>query len=272
MSMSDAAGLTITAVSARTGVSVPTLRAWEDRHGFPRPVRLPGGHRRYTDDEVARITAVVDLRADGRSLESAIAHVLGTTEDRALDQTIFAALRRRRPDLPVQVVGRAAMLAMSRAIEDECAARADRAHLAIAFQRADLYRRTRDRRWRAISRRAASTLVFADFARSRDAADGVREIAIPAGAAEEREWAVVCDGVASAAVLAGWERPDGRFEAIWSVEGSAVRVATDVARALATSFAPALELPPATTTSRPDDDPLQRAMSITARAIAYLDR
>jgi len=32
-----------------------TLRAWERRFGFPKPMRLPSGHRRYTDEQIGRL-------------------------------------------------------------------------------------------------------------------------------------------------------------------------------------------------------------------------
>ena len=35
-----------------TGISVDTIRVWERRYGRPVPVRLPSGHRRYTDEDV----------------------------------------------------------------------------------------------------------------------------------------------------------------------------------------------------------------------------
>ena len=268
-----AAGLTITGVAARTGVSAPALRAWEQRYGFPRPVRLPGGHRRYPETEVVRIEAVVAERAAGRSLEAAIARAVAEREPAPgeVDGTLFAALRRSRPDLALHVLSRTGMLALSRAIEDEAAARGDRPHFAAAFQRADVYRRARSARWRTLARHAASTLVFADFARSRLVADGVAEIAIPPRSAQEREWAVVCEG-ASAAVLAGWERPDGRFEAVWSVEPDVVRTAGSVARSLAGRAAPALELPTDPPPLPGSLDALRTGTAIASRAIAYLDR
>jgi MerR family transcriptional regulator, light-induced transcriptional regulator len=45
-------------VSQRTGLSEHTLRAWEKRFGFPNPVRLPSGHRRYPADQVRRLAAI----------------------------------------------------------------------------------------------------------------------------------------------------------------------------------------------------------------------
>src|SRR3954452_25241405 len=118
------AGLTIGAVAARTGLSVPVLRSWEQRHGFPRPARLDGGHRRYDEDEVARIQRVVEERRGGRSLVAGISMAVRAASpvevDESLDGTVYAGLRRRRPDLEAHVLSRRAMLALSHAIEDEC--------------------------------------------------------------------------------------------------------------------------------------------------------
>jgi DNA-binding transcriptional MerR regulator/methylmalonyl-CoA mutase cobalamin-binding subunit len=46
------------AVTRRTGVGEHTLRAWERRFGFPDPVRLPSGHRRYPPDQVRRLILI----------------------------------------------------------------------------------------------------------------------------------------------------------------------------------------------------------------------
>ena len=43
--------LTIGELAERTGLSPTTLRMWEQRHGFPTPVRLPSGHRRYEESD-----------------------------------------------------------------------------------------------------------------------------------------------------------------------------------------------------------------------------
>ena len=53
----------IRTVSALTGVSTVTLRAWERRYGLVRPVRTPSGHRLYTHshvEEIRRVLALVD--------------------------------------------------------------------------------------------------------------------------------------------------------------------------------------------------------------------
>ncbi|MET0727507.1 MAG: DICT sensory domain-containing protein [Acidimicrobiales bacterium] len=261
-------------MAARSGVSVPVLRAWERRFGFPVPERLPSGHRRYTDAEVLRVQRVVAARAAGRSLESAID--LARTSDETqggAEGSVFATLHRARPDLSVAVLGRRTMLAVSRAIEDECRAQAEHAHLVAAFQKEALYR-TAHRRWDDLATSSASTIVFADFEQGGRSASGAYEIPIAVGSPLHREWAVVCDAPAAAAVLAGWERPQGDFEAIWTVDPAAVRQATLAAHRLAATQAPGLQLPPPPSWGydvEPSPD-LRRATAVTNRIVAYLDR
>ncbi len=165
------------------------------------------------------------------------------------------------------------MLAISLAIEDECLARATRPHLAAAFQREEVFRRAQPR-WDGLAATAASTTVFADFARSRRARSGLHEVAIPPRDPLHREWSVVCDDPVASAVLAGWERQDGRFDCIWSVDPEVVRAATVAVRDLAARMAPRLALP-----EGPDDEPWHRdpgrgieaATALTNRIVSYLD-
>lgn len=267
------AGLTISAVAARTGVSVPVLRSWEERYGFPTPERLPGGHRRYREADVERILRVQQERAEGRSLRAAIEATVIGPASAAGSPTLFAGLRRLRPDLPTQVVGRRTMLAISLAIEDECLARAERPHLAAAFQREAVFRRAQPR-WEGLARTAEATLVFADFGRSRRSRTGIHEVAIPADDPLHREWSVVCDAPEAAAVLAGWERQDGRFECLWSVDPEVVRSATIASRQLAARMAPRLRLPDGPTEEPWHRDPgrgIEAATALTNRIVAYLD-
>src|SRR6478609_11498314 len=105
-------GLPISEVATRTGVSASTLRAWEERFGFPSVARLPGGHRRYDERDVERIFRVVAERARGRSLAGAIKMVLNDPPA-STQPSIYAAVRRLRPDLPVQVLSRRSMRAIS---------------------------------------------------------------------------------------------------------------------------------------------------------------
>jgi DNA-binding transcriptional MerR regulator len=63
-------GLTVQAAAARTGLSEHTLRYYE-RAGLLRGVRRrsPGGHRRYSEEDIARLATLACLRATGMSLE-----------------------------------------------------------------------------------------------------------------------------------------------------------------------------------------------------------
>lgn len=265
------AGLTISAVAARTGLTVAVLRAWEQRHGFPQPARLDGGHRRYDEGDVARIQRVVAERARGRSLEAAIALVGGepVTLDADLEPTLHGGLRHHRPDLAVHVLSRRSMLAVSYAIEDESLSLADRPHLIAGFQRVSAYRQAR-RRWDRLAQLGGSTVVLADFVRSRTR-DGVHEVRVARSSPLAQEWFVVCDAPRSGAVLSGLERPDGRFEAVWSVEPSAVRLATRLGRRLAGAQAPDLDLPAGSLPDADVTESAERATALTNRIVAYLD-
>ena len=48
-------GLNIAALAQRTGVAPDTLRKWEQRYGILQPERTPGGQRRYSERDVARV-------------------------------------------------------------------------------------------------------------------------------------------------------------------------------------------------------------------------
>ena len=50
--------LSIGGLSRVSGIGVETLRNWERRYGFPTPVRLDSGHRRYPSDMVPRLRLV----------------------------------------------------------------------------------------------------------------------------------------------------------------------------------------------------------------------
>jgi methylmalonyl-CoA mutase cobalamin-binding subunit len=56
---SEATGNTIRVVAKRTGLSMDLLRAWERRHGFPRPERRPGSNRRlYAEADIVRLLSI----------------------------------------------------------------------------------------------------------------------------------------------------------------------------------------------------------------------
>jgi DNA-binding transcriptional MerR regulator len=73
----DPATMPIGEVARRTGVSVPTLRAWERRYGLLLPVRTAGGHRRYSDEDVQRVLAVLELTGQGWAVGAAARRVAG---------------------------------------------------------------------------------------------------------------------------------------------------------------------------------------------------
>lgn len=61
----DAELLPIREVVRLTGVNPVTLRAWERRHGLLQPVRTEGGHRLYTQTDVATIRAILSWTSRG---------------------------------------------------------------------------------------------------------------------------------------------------------------------------------------------------------------
>ena len=96
MSDSDS-GLTIRAMAERTGVAQGTLRMWETRYEFPVPQRLPSGHRRYSENQVDQVLQIARDREAGLTMKAAIERARRAA--RPAEDSIFAGLRRRRPDL-----------------------------------------------------------------------------------------------------------------------------------------------------------------------------
>jgi DICT domain-containing protein len=271
--------LPISAVAEATGVSAAVLRAWEQRYGFPVAARAESGHRRFDAQQVEEIRRVVRERDAGLSLERAIERARSRERDAQVPTSIFAALRRRRPDLPVHGLRPRTMLAISRAIEDECCAQADAPMLFGSFQREPLYRRSQPR-WRELARTATVAVVFADFARNRTPKRGPVEVALPETSALRREWAVICDAPDAAACLAGVELPADdeprgrRFEALWSVDPVVVRDAAEVAAQLARHYTNDAYRIEAVPPGGPTDPAvaLRRATALTNRIVAYLER
>jgi MerR family transcriptional regulator, light-induced transcriptional regulator len=266
-------------VVERTGIAEATLRMWERRHGFPAPERLTSGHRRYSEREVELLRAVVAKRAAGLALPVAIEQARNERAQPAL--SVYAALRRRRPDLEPRVLLKPLMLALSRAIEDEAMARAERLLVFGCFQRERFYRQSQQR-WRELARTAVVAAVFADFARVRAPREAPVEVSVRREHPLNREWALVCEGQDFALCLSGWEPPESgwgpdgvrRFEAIWSVEPEVVREASRVCCAIAAAKRPAvaeaarvrLEAPLA---AAPESQ-LRLASAVTARMLSYV--
>jgi MerR family transcriptional regulator, light-induced transcriptional regulator len=70
--------LTVGAVAARLGVAPETVRSWERRYGLAPGARSPGGHRRYTEVDCARLVLMQRLVAEGAMPAQAAATVLST--------------------------------------------------------------------------------------------------------------------------------------------------------------------------------------------------
>jgi DICT domain-containing protein len=272
--------LTIREFAARTGVAQPTLRQWETRYGFPVPERLPSGHRRYAEADVERVRQVARDRAAGLSLKAAIDRVLEASA--VPEESIFAGLRRRRPDLVPYTLPKRTLIALSHAIEDECAARAERPLLFGSFQRVRFYRDA-EKRWRELARTAELAVVFADFRRRRAPEGAPIEVPIDRSDPLGREWTLVCDAPRYAACLSAWEPPGQRerrdlereLETIWSVEPAVVRAAARIATGIAGRAAPDLVDP---IESLLTDDPpssgeeFRLVSALTNRMVAYVGR
>ena len=141
---------------------------------FPSPSRLPGGHRRYSERDVESVLDVLRLRAQGLSLPAAIAqsrrHASGET-------SVFAGLRRRRPEIAPASLPKQTVLALSNAIEDEYLARATRGLVFGSFQRERFYR-IAQRRWRELARTADLAVAVAGFERADEPFGSPAEVPI----------------------------------------------------------------------------------------------
>lgn len=272
-------GVGIGDVVERTGVAEATLRMWERRYGFPSPARLASGHRRYSDRDVELIQAVASKRDAGLALAVAIEQARSEGSEPAT--SVYAALRRRRPDLTPRLLVKPMMMALSHAIEDEALARAERLMVFGSFQHERFYRQAQ-RRWRELARTAEVAVVFADFTRLRAPRDAPVEVPVPREHPLNREWALVCAGQGFGVCLAGWETLEGgrtperlrRFEAVWSVEPEVVREASRICCAIAAARRPGvaeaarvrLEAP----MSAPAESQLRLASDVTARMLSHV--
>lgn len=274
----DNAWLTPREVTRRTGLSPATLRIWEQRYDFPRPERLPSGHRRYSAEEVERLLEVVRERDEGRSLPTAIERVL--TSQPTQGDSVFAGLRERRPDLIPYLLAKRTLIALSHAIEDESCARAEQGLLFGAFQQERFYRHAEER-WRELAKTADAAVALADFPEVRQKQGAPTEVPIDRSGPAGREWSLVCDGPGFSACLSGWERPgqdeidDGErlFETIWTVEPELVRDASRIVTGLTAQAAPELGADLASDlASRPvsDGDRVEHVTALTSRMVAYL--
>src|SRR5207342_3679553 len=71
---------TIKQAAARTGLSIPTIRAWERRYGVVSPTRTAAGYRLYDDAAIARLNAMRSLVETDGWRPSQAAERVGTSD------------------------------------------------------------------------------------------------------------------------------------------------------------------------------------------------
>jgi MerR family transcriptional regulator, light-induced transcriptional regulator len=273
-----ASGLTTSQLADRTGVAAATLRMWEERHGFPVPARSGSGHRRYRESAVSAVREVLRLREQGLSLAAATSRV--RSAEKAPPRSIFAALRERRPELAPTRLTKPALLALTRALEDEYCAHGASGLLIGSFQERRFYRQS-SRRWRAMARTSEMAVALADFSRLRKPPGEPAEVPVSHEHPLSREWSLLISSATTQCVLAGWELPASRrepetdrcFEALWSFDPEVVHTATLVADELIAAVSPRqpLRLPAPRLEPPPPSSPELRAgAALSHRAIAYL--
>jgi len=64
----DSAQYLIRTVSKRSGVKSDLVRAWERRYQAVNPIRTAGGHRVYTDQDIARLKLLNEATNNGHSI------------------------------------------------------------------------------------------------------------------------------------------------------------------------------------------------------------
>jgi MerR family transcriptional regulator, light-induced transcriptional regulator len=272
------AGLTTTQLAERTGVPAATLRMWEARHGFPVPARLPGGHRRYSESDVELVLTVIRQRQQGLSLSASIARALGESSK---PTSIFAGLAQRRPDLQPMTLSKSAMVALSRAIEDEHIARGSDGVVIGSFQTATFYRLSAAR-WQELARTAKLAVALADFDALAQVPGQPVEVPIGRDHPLAREWALVFQAPGTSSCLAGWEIPEPRgvprhaerrFEVLWSPEPEVAFAAASVAADLIEPLAPGVARKLAAALQEPavpTSPELRSAVKQAHRMLAYL--
>ena len=105
MSGADKGGQTVSATrfAEMTGVSRERLRTWERRYGFPEPVRVASGPRRYAVTDAPRVVAVRFAAQAGTPLDVAIAAARGAEPPDAPPDAAFRAVVEHAP-VPVALV------------------------------------------------------------------------------------------------------------------------------------------------------------------------
>lgn len=261
-------------ISNRTGVGPSTLRMWETRHDFPRPQRLPNGRRVYSHTDLEMIQAVLRGRNDGLSLAAAIDRARQIEEHPQL--SVFRTLRERFTHLHPRAMPKQSLLWLSRAVEDECAARAVSPILIGSFQEERFYRQS-EHRWRELARGARETIALAGFDEPLTRDGGPAELPLKATDPLLDEWVVICLAENFSVCLTGRQRPETRpsrgFEVIWTLESAAVMEAARICLRVVARSAPGLAddlMPVASGPARPvEASDLQVALDLASRVSTY---
>jgi hypothetical protein len=91
--------LSIGDICSETGLSADVVRVWERRYGFPVPVRLPSGHRRYRREDLNQLRLMAEAVAQGhrpglvaRASEAALKRLLAPDVNPRVDALFEAVL------------------------------------------------------------------------------------------------------------------------------------------------------------------------------------
>jgi DICT domain-containing protein len=219
---------------------------WEQRYGFPEPERTPAGYRLYSDDDVETLRRVIALRETGLSVPAALERARAATISVTDRPSIFGAVPSAGR---TRMLPKRALIALSRAIEDETLARATAPVILGAFQRERHYRAV-EHRYKRLAAAADAAAVFAcDFPGPATPAGGPAEVPIDGDAAIAHEWAVVVDAPGLAVCLVAWEPPvaeependlDRMFESFWTLDPGDVRGAALAGASVAAATAPSV--------------------------------
>jgi DICT domain-containing protein len=222
-------------------------------------------------------------RRRGLSVSAAIARAreTGGASDRP---SLYAAVAATEHGARPQVLRKATLEALSRAIEHETLALAAAPVLLGAFQRERFYRPI-ETRWRRMAAHADAAVVFADFPAVDHPPGGPAELPIDPSDALGNEWAVIVDAPGFAASLVAWEQPgtgggggadrERRFEAIWTLDPEAARRACRTAARMAAAIDPATgERLDELLADRPLalEQPVPALTALANRVVGYLER
>jgi DNA-binding transcriptional MerR regulator len=173
------AGHSIAVVVARTGASEHLLRVWERRYGAVTPTRGAGGHRRYSDADIARLRLLRAVTRAGRPIGQ-VARLPTEVLARMADQDAAQHGAARAPRSDAAAPPRTPLTAGRGAVADDAVARQ-----AVALTRALDAPALDDELRRAATRLGVPTFleqVVAPLVRHMDAAWRAGQLS----AAEER--------------------------------------------------------------------------------------